>query len=159
MICFYISAYAEDTHNQSQVQQQRELGISEELDRLEAQISKQQDEYRKSPRRKFIGSRTKEKRYATYVDEWWRKVQDVGSLNYPQAAKNLGLSGTLQLTVSILPDGAIERIEINRSSGHKILDDAAVDITKLASPFAPFSDEMKKDIDLLSITRTWTFTH
>ena len=129
-----------------------------EMDRLEALISKQQDEYQKRPKRKFVGGRTKEYRYALYVESWRQKVEKVGNLNYPEAAKNLKLYGQLQMTVSIRADGSIEALEINRSSGHKVLDEAAKHIVELGAPYARFPDDVKKEIDILSITRTWTFT-
>ncbi len=62
------------------------------------------------------------------------------------------------VTVSIKADGALEKVEINRPSGHKLLDEAAVRIVKLSAPFAPFPADISKDTDILSITRTWTFT-
>lgn len=129
-----------------------------EMDRLEALISKQQDDYQKRPRRKFIGARTKEYRYALYVESWRQKVEKVGNLNYPEAAKNLKMYGQLQMTVSIKADGSIESIELNRSSGHKVLDEAARHIVELGAPYARFPDDVRKEIDVLGITRTWTFT-
>lgn len=129
-----------------------------EMDRLEALIAKQQDDYQKRPKRKFIGARAQKYRDALYVESWRQKVEKVGNLNYPEAAKNLKMYGQLQLTVSINADGSIESIEINRSSGHKVLDEAAKRIVELAAPYSRFSDEMHKEVDILSITRTWTFT-
>ena len=129
-----------------------------EMDRLEALISKQQDEYQKRPRRKFIGARAREYKYAMYVESWRQKVEKVGNLNYPEAAKNLKMYGQLQMTVSIKADGSIEAIELNRSSGHKVLDEAARHIVELGAPYARFPDDVLKEIDILSITRTWTFT-
>ena len=129
-----------------------------EMDRLEALISKQQDEYQKRPKKKFIGARTKEYRYALYVEAWRQKVEKVGNQNYPEAAKNLKLYGQLQMTVSIKADGSIDSVEINRSSGHKILDEAAKHIVEMAAPYAKFPDDVRKEIDILGITRTWTFT-
>ncbi len=129
-----------------------------EMDRLEALISKQQDEYQKRPKRKFVGGRAQEYRYALYVEAWRQKVEKIGNLNYPEAAKNLKLYGQLQMTVSIKSDGSIESVEINRSSGHKVLDAAARHIVELAAPYAKFPDDVRKEIDVLSITRTWTFT-
>ena len=129
-----------------------------EMDKLEALISKQQDEYQKRPKRKFIGARAKEYRYALYVEAWRQKVEKIGNLNYPEAAKNLKMYGQLQMTVSIKADGSIEAIELNRSSGHKVLDEAAKHIVELGAPYAKFPDDVKKEIDILSITRTWTFT-
>ena len=129
-----------------------------EMDRLEALISKQQDEYQKRPKRKFIGARVKEYKYAMYVDAWRQKVEKIGNTNYPEAAKNLKLYGQLQMTVSIKADGSIENIELNRSSGHKVLDEAARHIVELGAPYAKFTDDMHKETDILSITRTWKFT-
>lgn len=129
-----------------------------EMDRLEALISKQQDDYQKRPKRKFVGARAKEYRYAMYVDAWRQKVERVGNLNYPEAARDLKLYGQLQMTVSIKADGSIEAIEINRSSGHKVLDEAAKHIVELAAPYARFPEDVRREIDILSITRTWTFT-
>lgn len=129
-----------------------------EMDRLEALIAKQQDEYQKRPKRKFIGARAKEYKYALYVESWRQKVEKVGNMNYPEAAKNLKMYGQLQMTVSINSDGSIETIELNRSSGHKVLDEAAKRIVELGAPYARFPDEVRKEIDILSITRTWTFT-
>ena len=85
-------------------------------------------------------------------------MEKVGNQNYPEAAKNLKLYGQLQMTVSIKADGSIDSIEINRSSGHKILDEAAKHIVEMAAPYAKFPDDVRKEIDILGITRTWTFT-
>lgn len=129
-----------------------------EIDKLEAIIAKQQDEYQKRPKRKFVGARAKEYKYALYVENWRQKVEKIGNLNYPDAAKNQKLYGKLQMTVSIKADGSIEEISINQSSGHQILDDAAKRIVYLGAPYAAFSDDIRREIDILSITRMWTFT-
>lgn len=129
-----------------------------DMAKLEAQIAKQQEEYQKRPKRKFLGARTQEYRFATYVEGWRQKVEKVGNLNYPEAAKEQKIYGQLRMTVSIKADGSLESIEINQSSGHPILDNAARRIVELASPYAPFPENIRKDTDILSITRTWTFT-
>ncbi len=131
---------------------------SMEIARLEAQINKNWDAYQKMPRRKFIGSRTQEYRFAQYIEDWRIKVERIGNLNYPNEARRRQIYGKLQLSVAILSDGNIESVEVNRSSGHRILDAAAVRIVKLAAPFAPLSADIRKDTDILVITRTWTFT-
>jgi protein TonB len=130
----------------------------QEMNRLEALIAKQQEEYQKRPKRKFIGARAREYRYALYVDNWRQKVEKVGNTHYPLAAKQKKIYGQLQLTVSIRKDGTIEKIELDQSSGHKILDEAAKHIVELGAPYAKFSEEIAKETDILSITRTWTFT-
>lgn len=126
--------------------------------RLEAQLSKNMDAYQKRPKRKFIGARVREYRFASYVEAWRQKVEKVGNLNYPAAAKENKLYGRLQLTVSIRADGSIEKIELNRSSGYPVLDEAAQRIVYLAAPYAAFPEEVREDTDIIEITRTWTFT-
>lgn len=129
-----------------------------EIVRLEAQIDKNLAMYEKMPRRKFIGARTQEYRYAQYVEDWRTKVERIGNLNYPEMARRQKIYGKLTLTVSIRSDGSVESVEINRPSGQRILDASAVRIVKLAAPYAPFPPEIRKELDVLSITRTWMFT-
>ncbi|MBI2313060.1 MAG: TonB family protein [Betaproteobacteria bacterium] len=129
-----------------------------EIARLEAQIAKDWDDYQKRPRRRFIGARTQEYRFAQYVEDWRIKIERIGNLNYPEAAKRERIFGSLQLTVSIKSDGTVETVELNRSSGQKVLDAAALRIVKLAAPYAPFPADIRRDTDILSITRTWIFT-
>ena len=125
--------------------------------RLEAEIARSTEEYNKRPRKKFIGTRTAEYRYARYMEDWRLKVERVGTLNYPQAARGR-LYGSLQLSVWIRTDGSVDKIEIERSSGQRVLDDAARRIVHMASPFAPFPPDIQRDTDVLVITRNWTFT-
>ena len=133
------------------------MSKSLEILRLEAQIAKDMDTYNKRPRKGFIGARAQEYRFARYIDDWRLKIERVGTFNYPQAARDQKIYGSLQLTVSIRQDGTVDSIEINRSSGQKILDEAAIRIVKLAAPYAAFPADISKDTDVLGITRTWTF--
>ena len=125
--------------------------------RLQAQIDRQIDEYQKRPRKKFIGANTAEYRFAQYEEDWRVKIERIGSLNYPPEARGR-VYGNLRLTVSIRPDGNVESIELDRSSGLKVLDAAAFKIVKMAAPFAAFPASIRKDTDLLVITRTWFFS-
>jgi protein TonB len=126
--------------------------------RLEAQIAKDMDAYQKRPKRRFIGARAEEYRFARYVEDWRLKIERIGNLNYPAAAREMKLYGDLLLTVSIRADGSIEGVQVNRSSGQRVLDAAAVHIVEMSAPFAPFPPDVKRDTDILHITRTWTFT-
>ena len=128
-----------------------------EMARLQGEIARQTEEYNKKPRVKNLGTRAEEYRFARYMEDWRIKIERVGTLNYPEAAKGK-LSGSLILTVRIKGDGSVERIDIDRSSGHRILDDAARRIVRMAEPFAAFSADIRRDVDILEITRTWTFT-
>lgn len=131
-----------------------------EIARLEAQTAHDYEAYQKRPKRRFIGARTQEYRFARYVEDWRIKVERIGNLNYPESARREKLYGNLQLTVGIRSDGSLESLEINRSSGKSILDEAAIRIVKLAGQngFSPFPPDISRDTDVLHITRTWAFT-
>jgi protein TonB len=124
--------------------------------RLQAQIDLQTEQYQKRPRKKFIGARAAEYRFAQYEEDWRVKIERVGTLNYPAEARGKHY-GNLRLTVTIRPDGTVESIELDRSSGLKVLDAAAFKIVRMATPFAPFPANIRRDTDLLVITRTWFF--
>jgi len=126
--------------------------------RLEAQIDRNLEEYAKRPRKKFIGARAREYRFAQYVEDWRLKIERIGTLNYPDAARGK-LYGSLLLSVTIRADGTVDQVSVHRSSGHKVLDDAAIRIVKLAAPYAEFPPDVKRDTDMIEITRTWTFTN
>ena len=108
------------------------------------------------PRRAVGKRRAQEYRFAQYVEDWRQKVERVGTLNYPDAARGK-LYGSLLLSVSIRADGSVDKVGVQRSSGHKVLDEAAVRIVKMAAPYAPFPPDIRKDYDIVEITRTWKF--
>ncbi len=126
--------------------------------KLEAQIAKDMEAYQKRPKRRFVGARAEEYRFARYVEDWRLKIERVGNLNYPEAARQQKLYGSLLLTVSIRSDGSVENVVVNRGSGSRILDAAAVKIVEMSAPFAQFPQDIKRDTDILHITRTWSFT-
>src|SRR5512134_402930 len=126
------------------------------LARLEAQIARQLEEDNKRPRKTFVGARAAESRFAQYVEDWRLKIERIGNLNYPDGARGR-IYGSLRLTISIKPDGSVDDVQIDRPADYRILNDAALKIIRLAAPFAPFPPEIRKDTDLLVITRTWTF--
>jgi protein TonB len=129
-----------------------------EMARLAARIDQEWDEYQKRPRRENAIMRAKEYAFARYVEDWRVKVERIGNLNYPEAARRNQIYGSLVLTVEIKSNGQLEAVHVERSSGSRILDAAATKIVELSAPFAPFPDEMKKQVDIFGITRTWTFT-
>jgi protein TonB len=124
---------------------------------LSAQIRRKLQAKAERPRRKFISASTREYKYASYMEAWRAKVERVGNLNYPEAARRKKLSGNLILDVALNNDGSINQITVRRSSGHKVLDDAAIRIVELASPYSPFPDHIREETDILHITRTWQF--
>lgn len=128
-----------------------------EMARLEAEIGRRTDAYAKRPRRKFISANTKEYQFASYMQAWVAKVERVGNLNYPDEARREKLHGNLVMTVAVARDGSIQDVKIVQPSGHRVLDDAAVRIVKLAAPYADFPPEITAEVDVLHITRTWQF--
>lgn len=134
------------------------LANSLEMARLMAKIDQQWDAYQKRPRRADIGPSARESILVRYLEDWRMKVERIGNLNYPEAARRNHIYGTLMLTVEINADGSLAKAEIYRPSNSKILDAAAIKIVQMAAPFAPFSEEMRKRYDIVSFTRTWTFS-
>jgi protein TonB len=128
-----------------------------EMASLNAEIDRKLKAYAERPVRKFINARTREYKYAAYMDAWRAKVERVGNLNYPDEARRQKLSGSLLLDVALNPDGTVNDIQLRRSSGQKVLDDAAMRIVRLASPFAPFPKDIEQEVDILHIERTWQF--
>ncbi|MFT4561050.1 MAG: protein TonB [Gammaproteobacteria bacterium] len=124
---------------------------------LDAELQQKLELRARRPRRKFISASTKEYRFAAYMEAWRAKVERVGNINYPDEARRKDLSGSLLLDVALNPDGSVREITVRRSSGKKVLDDAAVRIVELAAPFARFPDDFLKEIDILHVTRTWKF--
>ena len=124
---------------------------------LHAELEQRLDMKAQRPRLKFVSATTQEYRYAAYMEAWRAKVERIGNLNYPDEARQKKLSGALLLDVALRPDGSVLEVIVRRSSGHKVLDDAAVRIVELAGPYAEFPDEIRRDVDILHITRTWKF--
>lgn len=133
------------------------MARSKEIAKLSAELNEKIEAFAKKPKQKFIHSRTKQYKYARYIVDWEKKIERVGELNFPGEAKRRNLYGNLLLDVAIYSNGMVAGIVVRRSSGHKILDDAAVNIVKLAAPFPSFPESFKGETDILHITRTWKF--
>jgi protein TonB len=129
-----------------------------EMVNLSEEITQSMQAYAKRPRQVYVSARTQEFKYANYMLEWVKKVERVGNLNYPDAARRKGVSGKLLLDVALNPDGSVRNITVLKSSGHAVIDDAAIRIVKLAGPYPPFPPEIGKEADVLHITRTWEFS-
>jgi len=154
------------------IQEEKETPVAEEPDitaseliersmemiNLSEEISESMQAYAQRPRQNFVSARTQEYKYANYMSEWVKKVERVGNLNYPDAARREGISGILMMDVALNPDGTIHEINILRPSGEPVIDAAARRIVNLAAPFAPFPPEILENTDILHITRTWEFS-
>jgi protein TonB len=132
--------------------------ISLAIASLQAQLDVQQQEYAKRPRRYTISSASTQQRHdALYLDNWRKRIELVGNEHYPQQARRDEIFGSLRMLVSIRPNGSVQEIRILQGSGEQVLDQAAVDIVRLAAPFDEFPAELRGEVDLLEIIRTWRF--
>jgi periplasmic protein TonB len=126
-----------------------------EMARLAEEVQRDAQAYAKRPKKKYISANTKEYEYAGYMSAWVARIERIGNLNYPDEARRQQLHGQLVLTVALNRDGSIKSIDVIQPSGHKLLDDSAIRIVKLAAPFPPIPTE--GGIDELYVTRTWQF--
>lgn len=125
---------------------------------LAAEIDQALSSYAERPRKEFVSARTRESVAAVYMHRWVETVEEVGNLNYPQTARERGLSGSLVMTVAIRADGTVHDVNIRASSGSSVLDEAAETIVRQSAPFDGFSDDLRAETDILYITRTWEFS-
>ncbi len=135
------------------------LPSQSEIALLEEQFNFTAKALSKRPKKRKISAATKEYAAAAYMKAWELKVERIGNFNYPQEARRKNINGSLMLTVDINPDGSVppDGIVISRSSGHKVLDDAAVRIVRLGAPYAAIPKDVLQDNDMLTIIRTWKF--
>ena len=132
--------------------------LSQQIAQLGAEMSEAYENYAKKPKMMYINSVNSHKyKAAAYERTWQDKVERIGNLNYPHEARKKNLSGALLLSVGINRDGTVYNVKVHRSSGHTVLDDAAVRIVRLAGPYAPFPRELAEEAEILVITRTWKF--
>lgn len=136
---------------------ERTIELDLEMARLAAEIERRVEEMARRPNRKFISASTREYAYAEYMRAWVSRIERVGNLNYPEEARRRRLTGRLIMTVGIRRDGSIDSIDISRSSGHAVLDQAAVRVVRLGEPYQPLP-RTDDNPDVLHITRTWEWT-
>jgi protein TonB len=129
--------------------------LAREIASLEARIAEEEQDRAKRPRVKRLTSvSTKTADEAAYLNAWRQKVERIGNANYPGG----GVYGNLRLLVVLRYDGVLEEVRVLESSGHQVLDDAALRIVRLAAPYQDFPVEMRKKYDRLEIIRTWQFS-
>ena|SRR3990167_2451504 len=129
-----------------------------EIASLEAQLEEQKQTHAKRPRKRQLTSvSTKESRDAYYLHAWSKKIETVGNLNYPAEARRNKIYGSLRMMVAIRADGTVHEMRVLKSSGYRVLDQAAMQIVRLAAPYSAFPPEIRQDTDILEIIRTWQF--
>ncbi len=130
-----------------------------QLTSLVSKIGERADLLAKRPKRRFVSASSQEYRDAEYLVKWREKIEYFGNKYYPEQARSRNLAGEVILLVSLRANGQIEKVQVEKSSGVKILDEAAIQTVHIAAPFDPFPVEMSKDTDVLEIVRTWRFNN
>ena len=125
--------------------------------RLANELSTQIQNLSERTRTKYLNSSTREFAPAAYMRQWINRVERIGNLNYPDRARREKLSGTLILDVVINAEGELVKTDLRQSSGHQVLDDAARRIVELAAPYSAFPPKLRKEADVIHITRSWEF--
>ncbi len=144
-------------HSPGDSEQNIQTDRQREFSSLQAQLDQQRQEYSRMPRiNRLTSVSTRSSAEAGYMRYWVERIEQAGNENYPQEARAKQIYGDLRLAVTLLPDGSIEGVEILLSSGQRVLDQAAIRIVRLASPFNPFPPELA-EWDKLEIIRTWRF--
>ena len=132
--------------------------LSAEIASLEAELAQEVERYAKRPRvNRQNSAATMRDISAWYRDEWRKKVERIGNLNYPDEARRQQIYGSLRMLVTINRDGTVQELRVIESSGQPVLDEAALRIVRLAAPFAPFTGELAQKYDQVEIIRTWRF--
>lgn len=105
-----------------------------------------------------ISPATHESKDAAYLAKWQSKIELIGNQNYPLKALEDNIQGSLRLLVAINRDGSVRKIDLRRSSGHALLDEAAISIVNKTAPFEPVPQHMLGNAEYLEIINTWQFT-
>ncbi len=110
------------------------------------------------PRQLIISADTRESTIAAYLDNWKRRIEAVGDEYFPELGELDGFTGSPTLEVSIEASGQLAEVIIRKSSGSPVLDKAALDILRRASPFDPFPEAIRADYDRLRFAYKWLFS-
>jgi protein TonB len=105
----------------------------------------------------YVAVNTRQSSVARYLALWKKKIEQVGTLNFPNDEMLVGLTGNPTLEVAIRSDGALHDIRVRESSNHARIDQSAMRIVRLASPFDPFPPEVKRDYDVMRFVYVWQF--
>ena len=126
---------------------------------LEAKSDRQRQTLSKAPRvRRLTANSTRQSSDALYMNQWMQQIERAGRQNMPKEVEQDKITARLRLLVSIRADGTIHELKVLESSGYIFIDDAAKRIVRQSAPFSPFPEEMRQEVDLLEIIRTWKFT-
>lgn len=137
--------------------QEQEQRLLQQIATLETKISTNQQLLAKKSAVQTVSSNsTTTGEAAKYIENFRQQAYRIGNQQYPKEARAKGLTGDVRLLVIIDPKGRVKAMRVLESSGSKILDEAAKESVRKASPFGNFTKDMK-DIVELRIIRTWRF--
>lgn len=129
-----------------------------EIATLRARLDARRQAYARMPRiERLTSAATRGSDDAAYLFAWKQRIEAIGNEHYPVEARRRRLYGDLRLLVALRPDGSVAETRVLHSSGHELLDNAAVQIVRLAAPFDSFPPAIAARVDRLEIIRTWQF--
>lgn len=128
-----------------------------QLVKMLAEIEKRINEENARPKKRYISPATREEVYAVYYDAMRRKVEDKGTVNFPEYGGRK-LYGELTMIVTVNHDGRVVATEIVQGSGNHRLDRHAEAVALAAGPFGPFNAEMRKKADQIAVVSRFKFT-
>lgn len=88
---------------------------------------------------KTLRLNTSELRYQKYLVDMKRRIEF--RWEYPLLAVKNAWQGVLRIDFEIKKDGSLGKIELVKSSGYPVLDDAAITAIRLSEPFASFPED------------------
>jgi protein TonB len=110
------------------------------------------------PRHLITSVDTRESTIAAYLDNWKRRIEAVGDEYFAELGDLDGLTGSPTLQVKIEASGQLSEVIIRKSSGSRVVDQAALDILRRASPYAPFPEEVAVDYDRVQFAYKFLFS-
>lgn len=128
-----------------------------ERERLIAKLANDWANYQKRPRRTFLSPTSKQHDAARYLNEWRERVEAIGNANYPERMRRQNLSGSVTVDVAINPNGTVNAVKVLSPSKLKVVNDAAVRFVRDAAPYPSFPESLRKNTDILHVTRAFHF--
>ncbi|NML84759.1 TonB C-terminal domain-containing protein [Polaromonas sp.] len=128
-----------------------------QLINLLAEIEKRINEQNARPKKRYISPATREEVYAVYYDELRHKIEDKGTVNFPEQAGRL-LYGELTMIVTVNFDGRVLDTEVVQTSGNLTLDRRAQNIVRGSGPFSRFNETMRRRADQIVVVSRFKFT-
>ncbi len=128
-----------------------------QLLKLLAEIEQRIDQDNARPRKHYISPATREAAYAQYYDALRRKIEERGTLYFPERGGQK-LYGELTMVITVNTDGRVLSTEVVQGSGQADLDRRAQAIATSAGPFGGFTQAMRQQADQLAVVSRFIFS-